>query len=216
MPSRQPARCRRYQGEDAFMNRAKLFLWHWLPQGFLLLALSLWAGTVCAQETTVELDPAKTRIEFALAATMHTVHGSFMLKSGTIHFNPSTGSASGLVVVDAASGNTGNGGRDRKMHREILASQRYPEITFTPTKFSGKFERQGDSTVQVEGRFGIHGSEHSMTLVIPIQVKGNLVSGHTHVVVPYVAWGLKNPSTIFLHVSDTVEVDITAAGQLLP
>lgn len=189
------------------MNRSTLCLW---------LAVALGTGPVRAQEMTVELDPAQTRIEFTLAATMHTVHGSFRLKHGTIHFDPSTGAASGVVVVDATSGHTDNNGRDRKMHREIIESQRYPEITFTPTKSSGKFERQGDSAVQVEGRFGIHGSEHSMTLIIPIQVKGNLVSGHTHVVVPYVAWGLKNPSTLFLHVSDTVEVDITAAGQLLP
>jgi hypothetical protein len=35
-------------------------------------------------------------------------------------------------------------------------------------------------------------------------------------VIPYIAWGLKNPSTFFLHVSDEVEVDITAAGRVLP
>jgi polyisoprenoid-binding protein YceI len=182
----------------------------------LLLAVGLWTGTVGAQEMTVELDPAKTRIEFTMAATLHTVHGSFLLKNGTIHFNPSTGSASGLVVVDARSGNSGNKGRDRKMHREIIESERYPQITLTPTKLSGKFERQGDSTVELEGKFKLHGSEHSITLAIPIQMKGNEVSGRTHFAVPYVEWGLKNPSTMFLHVSDTVVIDIAAAGQILP
>ena len=187
------------------MNRLGLFLW---------LAVGLWSGTVRAQEMTVELDPAKTRIEFTLAATLHTVHGSFILKHGTIHFDPSTGTASGIVVVDATSGHTDNNGRDRKMHREVLESQRYPEITFTPTKLSGKVERLGGSTVQLEGRFAIHGAEHSMTLEIPIRMNGNRVSGHTHLVVPYVEWGLKNPSSLFLHVSDTVAVDIVADGQL--
>jgi polyisoprenoid-binding protein YceI len=66
---------------------------------------------------TLELDPANTRIEFTSAATLHTVHGTFALKSGTIHVNPSNGAAGGPVVVDATSGDTGNTGRDHKMHQ---------------------------------------------------------------------------------------------------
>jgi polyisoprenoid-binding protein YceI len=109
---------------------------------------------------TLELDPANTRIEFTLAATLHTMRGTFALKSGIIHFNPSNGAAGGLVVVDATSGDTGNTGRDRKMHQEILESQRYPEITFTPTRMSSKVEPEGDSKVQVDGIVRLHGSDH--------------------------------------------------------
>ena len=185
----------------------------WLSIALLLSALSLGAHTLHAQEMTLELDPANTRIEFTLGATLHSVHGTFTLKSGTIHFNPSTGSASGLVVVDATSGDTGNQGRDHKMHQEILESQRYPEITFTPTKLSGKVELQGDSTVQVDGVFRLHGADHPMTLTLPAQAKGNTLSVRTHIVIPYVSWGLKNPSTFLLHVSDKVEVDVTSVGR---
>lgn len=85
---------------------------------FLISAVGPNAETLRAQEMTLELDPANTRIEFTLAATLHTVHGTFALKSGTIHFNPSNGAAGGLVVIDATSGDTGNTGRDHKMHQE--------------------------------------------------------------------------------------------------
>jgi len=182
----------------------------------LLLAIGPCAKTLRAQEMALELDPAKTRIEFTLAATLHTVHGTFALKSGTIHFNPSTGSASGVVVVDAASGDTQNKSRDHKMHREILESPRYPEITFIPTQLSGKVELQGDSSVQVDGIFKLHGTDHPMTLTLQVQAQGNSLTARTHIVIPYVAWGLRNPSTFLLHVSDTVEIDITAVGQVLP
>ena len=188
----------------------------WLSVALLLPALSLGAETLRAQDTTLELDPANTQIAFTLAATLHTVHGTFKLKGGTIHFNPATGSASGIVVVDATSGDTGNKGRDHKMHQEVLESQRYPEITFTPTKLSGNVELQGDSTVEVDGAFRLHGADHPITLILPVQTKGNTLSVRTHIVIPYVAWGLKDPSTFLLHVGDKVEVDVTAAGKLVP
>jgi len=188
----------------------------WLVRGLLVVTIGLCAKTLQCQEMTLELDPANTHIEFTLAATLHTVHGTFALKSGTIHFDPSTDSASGLVVVDAASGDSGNTGRDHKMHQQILESQQYPEITFTPTKFSGKVELQGDSTVQLDGIFRLHGADHPLTLTVPVQMKGNNLSARTHIIIPYMAWGLKNPSTFILHVNDKVEIDIAAAGRVLP
>jgi len=193
--------------------RLRFLGWPWA--GLVLLALGLCAETLASQELTLELDPANTRIEFTLPATLHTVHGTFALKRGTIHFNPSTGSASGLIVVDATSGETGNSGRDHKMQQETLESQRYPEITFTPTKLSGKVELSGDSTVQVDGIFRLHGAEHPLTLTLPVQAKGNNLSAHIHIVIPYIVWGLKNPSTFMLHVSDKVEVNISAAGRIV-
>jgi hypothetical protein len=37
-----------------------------------------------------------------------------------------------------------------------------------------------------------------------------------HFVVPYVDWGLKDPSNFVLRVSKQVEVDITATGHYAP
>ena len=47
-----------------------------------------------------------------------------------------------------------------KCTAEILESQRYPEITFTPTRMSGKVEPEGDSKVQVDGIVRLHGGDH--------------------------------------------------------
>src|SRR5215472_4010769 len=76
-------------------------------------------GPTSAQQVQVKLDPAKTRIDWTLEASMHTVHGTFQLKSGTIVFDPKTGEASGQITVDAASGNSDNGTRDTKMKKEV-------------------------------------------------------------------------------------------------
>jgi polyisoprenoid-binding protein YceI len=187
-----------------------------MPRWLLLISVfALGAETLLAQEMTVELDPANTRIEFTVAATLHSVHGTFALKRGTVHFNSSTGSASGLVIVDATSGDSGNKGRDHKMHQEVLESERYPEITFTPTRMSGKVDPQGASSVQIDGIFELHGADHPITLTLPVQAQGQNLSVRTHIVVPYVAWGLKNPSTFILHVGEKVDIDINAAGRVL-
>ena len=35
-----------------------------------------------------------------------------------------------------------------------------------------------------------------------------------HFTVPYAKWGMKNPSTLFLKVNDSVEIDLVAAGSV--
>ncbi len=167
-----------------------------------------------AQETMLSLDPEKTTVGFTLDATLHTVHGSFRVKSGAIRFDPSTGTASGMVVADAASGQTGNKKRDRTMHRDVLQSERYPEITFTPTRIAGAVRPQGESRVQVEGILRLQGNDHAIALPFQVQAMGNELRATTQFVVPYVAWGLKNPSTFFLRVADKVELSIVATGKL--
>jgi polyisoprenoid-binding protein YceI len=168
-----------------------------------------------AQEFVVQLDPAQTKIEFTLGSTLHTVEGKFKLKSGAIRFDPATGKISGSIIVDATSGESGNEGRDRKMHREILESGKYPEIIFTPSQVSGTFDPKGPSRVEVSGQFSIHGHDHDATLPIDIQPSGRQLQMATHITIPYIKWGMKNPSTFILRASDKVEIDIHAAGQFV-
>ena len=94
--------------------------------------LLLLPSMVAAQQITVNLDPAQTKIQWTLGAALHTVHGTFKLRSGSVTFDPQSGAASGEIIVDATSGESGNHSRDKKMHKEVLESQRYPEIIFSP------------------------------------------------------------------------------------
>jgi polyisoprenoid-binding protein YceI len=170
-----------------------------------------------AQESVVNLDPAQTHVEFALDSTLHTVHGTFKLKAGQIRFDPATGEASGEIVVDATSGESGNEGRDKKMHKEILESHKFPEVTFKPIRVKGSIAPQGPSQVEVSGVFRLHGQDHDMVLAISVQPTGSgQLQGTTSFAVPYVKWGLKSPNTFLLHASDTVDIEIRTIGQLAP
>lgn len=157
---------------------------------------------------SLDLDPAKTEIQFTLHDVLHTVHGNFKLKKAAIHWDPDSGKASGEIVVDVASGNSGSDARDHRMHREILESQRYPEATFTPDHVNGKLAAEGQSQMDVHGIFKIHGSDHELTLHFQVERADAQYTASTHFVIPYVQWGMKNPSNFVLKVDKTVDLDI--------
>lgn len=177
--------------------------------------LVLWAGvasTSRAQDQVLEFVPARTKVQYALEATAHTVHGTFALKRGSVHFNPATGAVSGELVIDAASGSSGNDGRDRKMHREVLESAQFPEITFRPDRVDGKMAANGPSTLQVHGSFTIHGAAHDMTLPVQVELHQDHWTASTQFKVPFIDWGMKNPSTFILRVNHEVEIKVEASG----
>jgi polyisoprenoid-binding protein YceI len=179
-----------------------------------VIVLSFCAVPGFGQEVVLHLDPGTTKVGFTLGGTVHTVHGNFKLKSGTIQFDPASGKAGGQVVVDATSGESGSDGRDRRMHQKILESERYPEIVFTPDRVEGKVTAPGTSEVQIHGLFQIHGVAHEITLPVQVKMGAGEMSASMRFDVPYVKWGMKNPSTLFLRVSDKVTIEIRTVGKM--
>ncbi len=186
--------------------------WHKMGTTLLLLAAS--AGFVSAQNTALQLDPAQTSVKFTLGDVLHTVRGTFQLKHGALQFEPASGKISGEIVVDAKSGESGSSMRDRKMHKEVLESERYPEIAFRPDKVEGVVANQGKSSVRVHGMFNIHGVDREITVPAEVEISADHWTATVHFTVPYAKWGMKNPSTLFLRVNDSVEIDLAATGNL--
>jgi polyisoprenoid-binding protein YceI len=185
----------------------------------LLLTLLLPAGFACSQSSSaavdLRLDPATTSIHWTLGATAHTVHGSFQLKSGAIHVDPATGNASGLIVIDATTGQSGDKARDRRMHRDVLESAKYPEITFRPVRVlrqDSPLNLTAPGMFTLEGILTLHGQEHSLSLSVTLRPGPNGLSGQTQFDIPYVAWGMKDPSTYILRVEKQVHLTVEASA----
>ena len=136
------------------------------------------------------------------------------MKHGALQFEPASGKISGEIVVDAKSGESGSGMRDRKMHKEVLESERYPEIAFRPDRIEGAVAGQGKSSVEVHGMFNIHGVDREITVPAEVEMSADHWTATVHFTVPYAKWGMKNPSTLFLRVNDSVEIDLAAAGNV--
>jgi polyisoprenoid-binding protein YceI len=167
-----------------------------------------------AQGVAFQLDPQRTTVTFTLSDVLHTVRGTFHLKRGSLRLDSASGKLAGEIVVDAKSGESGSGMRDRKMHREVLESERYPEIAFHPDRVDGTVSLQGKSSVRVHGIFSIHGSDHELAVPAEVEMFPDHWTATLHFAVPYANWGMKNPSTLFLRVNESVDIDLTAAGTI--
>jgi polyisoprenoid-binding protein YceI len=192
----------------AFYHQALHFLSYLT---FYLLCASIASATEKnSHHRTFVLKPATTSIDWTLGGTLHTVHGTFKLKRGTVDVNLDDSSADGVIEVDATSGESGNAARDKRMHQSILESDRYPIISFRPTHLLTKVTSSSDQVVTVEGVFRIHGTEHPIQLRIDLNSEGAAITLQTHLTVPYVDWGMKDPSILFFRVDKTVNIDIEA------
>ena len=177
----------------------------------------LWASlsaAATAQQIVLQCDANQTAADFTLGDVLHTVKGSFSLKRGEFQFDLASGKVGGEIVFDATSGHSGNQGRDRKMHKDVIESARYREIGFRPDRVDGKVSPGATATVQVHGMFAIHGAEHEITVPVEVKLEADHWSASAHFPVPYVKWGMKNPSVLFLRVGDSVDIDLRASGSL--
>ena len=178
-------------------------------------ALLVAGESIPVQPRSLVIDPAQTKVEFTLGSLLHTVHGNFQLKRGTLSFDPQSGKAYGELVVDATSGESGSPARDKRMHASILESAKYPEIAFRPDRVDGKVAPEGKSQVQLHGVFAIHGVEHEILLPVTVDAGGGQYNVIGIFEVPYVKWGMKNPSTLMLRVDDKVEIVIHSVAHTM-
>ncbi len=180
----------------------------WFPVT-LLLSLPLSAAPY-----TFALDPAATKVDFTFGATLHTVDGSMRAREGKVRIDPDTHEASGRFVLDATSAQTGVSRRDRKMHEKILESRTYPDIVFEPQRFSGELNPVGRSQLELHGMLEMHGTKRPMDMTVVATSDGTQVKGTGMMIVPYLQWGLRDPSFFLLRVEKEVRVTIHAVGRL--
>ena len=167
-----------------------------------------------ASEIVLTVNPVQSTVHWSVDSSLHLVHGTFVVKNGTLHFDPGTGHAGGEIVVNATSGESGNNSRDARMHKEILETAKYPDVTFRPTKLEGHLAAHGVSDAKIRGVFSIHGADHDLVAPVHAELAGDHWKGTAQFEVPYVEWGIKNPSNFFLKVKRVVNVELELSGTL--
>jgi polyisoprenoid-binding protein YceI len=172
------------------------------------------APAALAQHQTFVANPDASEVKMTLKTTHEVVNGTFHIQSGSLEFDGSAATMSGSVVVLAGSGKTGNGSRDKKMNKDILEVEQHATVSFEPKSYAGAIAPSGDSTIQATGIFTLLGTPHEITIPILVHLEGTTATAKTHFVVPYVQWGLKNPSFLIWKADDDVAIDLSLAGRL--
>ncbi len=183
------------------------------PFAVFVLAVLL-APVAIAEHQSFIVNPDSSAVKITLNTTHELVNGTFHVQSGTIEFDPSAPKLAGSVIVLAGSGKTGNGSRDNRMNKDILKVEQNANISFEPKTYTGAIALSGDSTIQVTGVFTLLGTPHEITVPTLIHFEGATATVKAQFVVPYIAWGLKNPSFLIWKADDKVAIDVLLAGRL--
>ena len=184
------------------------------PFAVFALAVLLAPVVAAAEHQTFIVNPDSSEVKVTLKTTHEIVNGTFHLQSGSIEFDPGVQKLAGSVIVLAGSGKTGNSSRDSRMNKEILKVEQSANIFFEPKTYIGAIAPSGDSTIQATGVFTLLGTPHEITIPILIHFDGATATAKAHFVVPYVAWGLKNPSFLIWKADNDVAIDIVLAGRV--
>jgi polyisoprenoid-binding protein YceI len=184
--------------------------------GAALLGLLLAGPCATAGELLVRVDPAASRITFVLGATLHKVDGTAPLPAAESGLDPDSGALRGAIIIDATALATGNERRDRKMHAEVLESGPFPSIILRPRRLRGPFDPYRGGTVVVEAELETHGARHEVRLPLRIKVDGQRATVTGSFTLPYVEWGMADPSVFLLRVAKEVLVQVDLAADLLP
>ena len=174
----------------------------------------LLAPAAFAQHQTFVVNPDASEVKMTLNTTHEVVNGIFHVQSGSIEFDRSTPRMSGSVVVLAGSGKTGNDSRDKKMNKDILEVEQYATVSFEAKTYSGVIAPSGDSNLQVTGIFTLLGTPHEITIPMLVHLEGTNATAKARFVVPYVQWGLKNPSFMIWKADNDVAIDLNLVGTI--
>jgi len=163
----------------------------------------------------LQLDPHHTVVAFHLAGRLHDTHGTFQVRQGTLEVDPANGTAGGSVVVDANSGESGDGSRDARMASFVLEAGRFPDIRFQPSHIDGQRSPDGTFHATLHGMLTLQGTEHAIDVAVDGHLIDDELTARSHFTVPYVEWGLADPSVLLLTVAKTVDIDVSTAGHVV-
>jgi polyisoprenoid-binding protein YceI len=184
-------------------------------KSFAVVALALiFAPAALAQHQTFAVNPDASEVKMKLNTTHEVVDGTFHIQSGSINFDRTASHISGIIIVAAGSGKTGNDSRDKKMNKDILKVDQFATVSFAPKAYNGTIAASGDSTIQVSGAFTLLGTAHDLTIPMQIHIDGSKATAKAQFIISYVQWGLKNPSFLIWNAENDVAIDLNLVGQV--
>ena len=178
-----------------------------------------------ADPVTLAIHPEASRLAFTIHRTGETIEGTAHEFTGEIVFDPADLSTASSVVlhVTAASLETGNRMRDRKMRNTHLEVDRFPEILFKSTSIKVGPEREGAAPppasgnrgsaqggpqrkALVEGVLSLHGVDRTLMVPAAIRYDNGTLTAEGSVALTYSDYGIPIPRFLWLVMEDDIKV----------
>jgi len=130
----------------------------------ILATLALAALPAMAAEDTYKIDPVHSEISFKIRHLLAKTSGRFTKFSGSVKVDTADISKSSVeVVIEAASINTDNEGRDKHLRAaDFFDVEKFPTITFKSTSV----KEVAKGKLEVTGQFTLHGVTKTITFPI--------------------------------------------------
>jgi hypothetical protein len=167
----------------------------------------------------ITLTAEKTQLTFELGAVFHTVHGKGLIDDAVLTYSADTGELIGSIGLAAAGVTTENQRRDHKMHQQVLKSAEHPRIALILRRADGDLNTTTGGALQIEADLELLGEPHPLSFPVEITIldpESGSFRASGAFSVPYVAWGLEDPSSVFLRVDQEVQVTFSTGGILGP
>ena len=92
---------------------------------------------------------------------------------------------------------------------ELLIS---PESAIRHTQVTGQLRTDGQFQARLQGVLTLHRAGRQIVMEVQGQLIGDSLAAMSHFSVPYVDWGMKDPSILFFTVAKQVEIDIVTVS----
>ena len=170
------------------------------------------------KEQAFGVDPEKSLINFYLDGNVHDTQGFAKKIEGkvTIAIAPDTTlkKAEVFITISADDLDTDNDTRDKRMKDKFLEVKKYPRIDFTSTDVTSLLRREEiilfqtgkPLTIDLQGKLVLHGVTKIITVETTLTLVGERLIAEGKTTLNLKDFNIKNPSMMFLRVSNEVQV----------
>jgi polyisoprenoid-binding protein YceI len=186
---------------------------------YAALLLALFAPAFAHAQSTFEVVPSKSSVTFTISTTFNEIEGKAKTFKGSLNIpdaakDLATGTTA-TIIVDAKSMETGNKGRDKDMHKDVIESEKYSEIKIAIKKITADsalytFKVSADITMHgitktvdfKTSALSFAGADGKLALSISGKVKINISD-----------WGMTPPNIVVNKVSPEIVVGWSLIAQ---
>ena len=170
------------------------------------------------EEGAFAVDPEKSSIAFLLDGNVHNTHGSVKTIEGrvTVAISPDAAlkKAEVSISMNADDLDTDNEKRDTRMKDKFLEVKKYPRIDFTSTDVTSLlgteeiilFQAGNPLTIDLPGKLALHGVTKAITVEVTLSLVGDRLIAKGKTTLNLKDFNIKNPSMMFLRVSNEVQI----------